>query len=600
VPHRDGPLGSSGAAPDKIGLRTAIPVSQPQPGQKVESGQKAESGQGDDPATGRPSGTESRPKAADATPGAPTGEKGSAGRPEGAGWLTAGPGGPGAGVFFDDSAGRKPIEQASGAEPVPLWDPFADRYTTRKYGAGRSAVERLADEKAVRERAAEVTAKANRAARKKSKSTEKPATDPKDITGAGKPAADKATPTEAVTASAATVTEPGPDTKAAPVTPTDPATTADPATPAAPAATADPPTTADPEAEADPATTAAPEAEAEPEAEAGSKDSGGDPDRPGSGDETSITAAAATPAKNRAVRVLRRANPVRAAVVAGRSTSAWARRPSGRLILPAIIVVLVVGAAGTAGAYLVPKALQAAAAPSATPGFPLDDGGAGGPSLNPPTAAVSSAPTVPPGGGVTTAPTVAATGRPADSLDGWAQGVGTRVGIPVVAVEAYGYAELVVEKQMPNCHLSWTTLAAIGNVESDQGSTGGAVLGADGSVQPPIYGLPLDGKGGRQLVKDTDQGTLDGDSTYDRAVGPMQFIPSTWRRYGVDADNNGVVDPNDLDDAALTAGVYLCQGGRDLSKADSWWEAILSYNAIGTYAQKVFDTANLYGQRSRV
>jgi len=148
--------------------------------------------------------------------------------------------------------------------------------------------------------------------------------------------------------------------------------------------------------------------------------------------------------------------------------------------------------------------------------------------------------------------------------------------------------------------LSWTTIAAIGLVESAHGSAKPAVLGADGMVQPPIYGLPLDGKGGRQLIRDTDQGTIDGDTTYDRAVGPLQFIPSTWRANAVDADNSGAADPNDIDDAALTAGVYLCKNGRDLSKADAWWDAILSYNAVRPYAQKVFDAANLYGQRSRV
>jgi membrane-bound lytic murein transglycosylase B len=119
----------------------------------------------------------------------------------------------------------------------------------------------------------------------------------------------------------------------------------------------------------------------------------------------------------------------------------------------------------------------------------------------------------------------------------------------------------------PNCHLAWTTLAALGEVESAHGSAGGAVLGADGSVQPPIYGLPLDGKGGRQLIRDTDQGTIDGITTYDRAVGPMQFIPSTWRENAVDADNSGAADPNDIDDAALTAASYLCKNGRDLSRA---------------------------------
>jgi hypothetical protein len=327
--------------------------------------------------------------------------------------------------------------------------------------------------------------------------------------------------------------------------------------------------------------------------------------QPGAAEQDGTTAAApsaaavAAASRGRATRVLRRADPVRIARSAGRSTSAWAKRPSGRLILPAIVAALLIAGAGTAGAYLVPQALGAASSPSATPGFPVD-GAAGLPSLNAPAAGISSAPAAP---GISGSPAQAAPtatgGRPADALAGWAQQVGTRVGIPVVAVQAYGYAELVVARQTPNCHLSWTTLAAIGQVESAHGSANGAVLGADGSVQPPIRGLPLDGKGGRQLIQDTDQGTIDSDTTYDRAVGPLQFIPSTWKENAVDADNNGVADPNDIDDAALTAAVYLCRNGRDMSKADAWYDAILSYNALRPYAQKVFETADLYGQRSR-
>ncbi|MFI5889515.1 murein transglycosylase [Actinoplanes sp. NPDC051513] len=311
---------------------------------------------------------------------------------------------------------------------------------------------------------------------------------------------------------------------------------------------------------------------------------------------------------------LRNARPVQAVRHASRNTSAWAKRPSGRLVLPAVIALLLLGAAGTAGAYLVPQALEAAPTPSATPAFPGEagNGAASAPAASLPTDLSTASAPVGATGGFPTGTTAAIPGqttqgqvgaqtgaRPADALTGWAEQIGTKVGIPVVAVQAYGYAELVVAKTMPSCHLSWTTIAALAKVESSHGSANGAVLGADGSVQPPIYGLPLDGKGGRQMVRDTDQGTMDGDVTYDRAVGPLQFIPATWNSYKVDADNNGVADPNDIDDASLTAAIYLCQGGRDLSKAESWWDAILSYNAVQPYAQKVFEAANDYGRRSR-
>jgi hypothetical protein len=292
---------------------------------------------------------------------------------------------------------------------------------------------------------------------------------------------------------------------------------------------------------------------------------------------------------------LRRIRPIRAARAAGRTTVDWARKPNGRLILPAVLAVLLVGGAGAAGAYLVPRALEAVPAPSTSPQL-LPQESAGVLPGAVPSFPVESFPPVEPTGAV--GQTIAGA-RPADALAGWAQQVGTRVGIPVVAVQAYGYAELVLTRTKPSCHLSWTTLAAIAKVESAHGSANGAVLGVDGQALPAIVGLPLDGKGGRQLIQDTDGGALDGDRTFDRAMGPLQFIPTTWRENAIDADNNGVTDPNDIDDASLAAGSYLCAGGRDLAKPEDWWEAILSYNDVRPYAQKVFTEANAYGQRSR-
>ena len=117
----------------------------------------------------------------------------------------------------------------------------------------------------------------------------------------------------------------------------------------------------------------------------------------------------------------------------------------------------------------------------------------------------------------------------------------------------------------PGCRLNWSLLAGIGRVESNHGRYGGAQIGQDGTVRPADLGPRLDGTGGVGVVRDTDHGRYDGDPLYDRAVGPMQFIPGTWRGYGADGNGDGVADPQNLDDAALAAARYLCAGGGDLS-----------------------------------
>ena len=119
---------------------------------------------------------------------------------------------------------------------------------------------------------------------------------------------------------------------------------------------------------------------------------------------------------------------------------------------------------------------------------------------------------------------------------------------------AYKGAERTRAGDDPACGLRWTLLAAIGRVESNHGRFGGAQLREDGYGTKPIRGIPLDGRPNVALIRDTDEGALDGDTTYDRAVGPMQFIPSTWR--GVCADGNGDDrrDPNNIFDAAQGAG----------------------------------------------
>ena len=144
------------------------------------------------------------------------------------------------------------------------------------------------------------------------------------------------------------------------------------------------------------------------------------------------------------------------------------------------------------------------------------------------------------------------------------------------------------------CGLDWSLVAAIGRVESDHGRAGGNKLSAEGRATPGIYGVPLTGAGGTARITDTDGGTYDRDLTYDRAVGPMQFIPSTWSEVGVDADSDGQRDPQDVDDAALAAAVYLCAGSADLSTDAGRRAAVLRYNHSDAYVTTVLQIADGY------
>ncbi|GHJ51203.1 hypothetical protein Nm8I071_05100 [Nonomuraea sp. TT08I-71] len=304
--------------------------------------------------------------------------------------------------------------------------------------------------------------------------------------------------------------------------------------------------------------------------------------------------------------------PRQLAVGAARATRAWSRRPSGRTTLPALFLLALVAATATVGALLVPAAVrkpqsvsvdattnapvqgvpQPGVVPGAT-GVPVGPGATGLPGTPFPTLTATP-------GGTPTGPVVGPVtpGRPADALAAWAQQVSAATGIPQVAMQAYGYAELVLAQTQRSCQLSWTTLAAIGYVESRHGSANKATLQANGVAVPEIVGAPLDGQGGRSRILDTDQGQLDHDRVYDKALGPMQFIPGTWQEIGADADNDGVKNPHDIDDAALAAGRYLCKGGRNMTIPGDWWGAILSYNDVRRYAQDVFDKADEYGRLS--
>lgn len=178
----------------------------------------------------------------------------------------------------------------------------------------------------------------------------------------------------------------------------------------------------------------------------------------------------------------------------------------------------------------------------------------------------------------------------------WAAKLARVIDVPARALQAYGNAQNVLAHEQPGCRLSWTTLAGIAHIESNHGRFGGRTLEPSGVSSSPIIGIPLDGGPSVQAIADTDGGVLDADTVWDRAVGPFQFIPGTWARWKADGNGDGIADPQNIDDAAVAAGRYLCSGGRNLTDGAGWWAAILSYNNSVTYVQDVFSGADSYAR----
>jgi Transglycosylase SLT domain len=166
-------------------------------------------------------------------------------------------------------------------------------------------------------------------------------------------------------------------------------------------------------------------------------------------------------------------------------------------------------------------------------------------------------------------------------------------GIPLVALNAYRLAAARLASAQPGCGIGWELLAGIGRVESNHGRYGGARLSPTGESSPHILGAALDGTT-YDYIADTDGGRLDADPRYDHAVGPMQFIPSTWAMYGIDGNGDGVASPFNINDAALAAARYLCAAGGDLRTADGQRRAVLAYNHSDEYLALVLGTAAAY------
>jgi peptidoglycan hydrolase CwlO-like protein len=108
------------------------------------------------------------------------------------------------------------------------------------------------------------------------------------------------------------------------------------------------------------------------------------------------------------------------------------------------------------------------------------------------------------------------------------------------SAEQYGFGE------------DWYVLAAVGKVESNHGE----------SMGPSSAG----------------------------AMGPMQFLPSTWETAGVDGNGDGVANIMDPKDAIPAAARYLERGGAP----EDWYRALFTYNHADWYVLKVFGVAEGY------
>ncbi len=168
------------------------------------------------------------------------------------------------------------------------------------------------------------------------------------------------------------------------------------------------------------------------------------------------------------------------------------------------------------------------------------------------------------------------------------------LGIRLVTLDSYVQAAETIPQYYPGCAARWELIAGIAKIESGHATFGGAVVDANGNVSKKILGPVLDGTlEDTAIIEDTDGGRMDGNDEFDRAVGPFQFIPGTWRRSGLDATGDGYADPHNVYDAALSAAGYLCAAS-NLATDGGIARSVLSYNASAVYLADVTGAARDY------
>lgn len=140
-------------------------------------------------------------------------------------------------------------------------------------------------------------------------------------------------------------------------------------------------------------------------------------------------------------------------------------------------------------------------------------------------------------------------------------------GIPSAALYAYRHAETVLAEADPQCRLPWNLVAAVGRIESDHGRMEGNALSPDGVMQPGVT---------------------------KPALGPMQLAQGTFSAVAIDSDADGNENPQDIDDAATAAGIFLCSGEGDLSTDAGARSALARYGEGPDYVDSVMKISASY------
>ncbi len=241
-----------------------------------------------------------------------------------------------------------------------------------------------------------------------------------------------------------------------------------------------------------------------------------------------------------------------------------AEPPAPRRRKPVVVIAAVVVVAGAlvAGVLLAPNRQETenAAATSSTTAHP--------PTSRPP---------------ATTTPPISAPPKVPESseFDAWASKTSQWLDVPLRAMVGYAKATTKLTKDIPGCHLSWVTLAAVGKVTTDHGRARGGQLGTTGVLDKPL---------GTIEVRDFYNQVV----STPNAAGPMQLSPAIWGKYQESA-SGGKPDVQNIDDAALTTGRALCADGHDLSQGQAWWNAVATLQPAPLFLHRTLATVNVYG-----